>query len=171
MLKQAVGRMKGEPDSATSPDQHQAILRLDFLALTPEEATPAGGKGKNEPRAATCCGAFIPTTYLPEPKLRIEAHRSLSAASDDAALEALATSWRDRFGPLPVEVKHLLTSERIRRTAGARGITKVETRGERLMLTRGGDFLLLGHRFPRLTATKPASKLSEVLRFLEALKR
>ena len=171
MLKQAVGRMKGEPDSATSPDQHQAILRLDFLALTPEEATPAGRKGKNEPRAATCCGAFIPTTYLPEPKLRIEAHRSLSAASDDAALEALAASWRDRFGPLPVEVKHLLTSERIRRTAGARGITKVETRGERLMLTRGGDFLLLGHRFPRLTATKPASKLSEVLRFLEALKR
>ena len=38
------------------------------------------------------------------------------------------------------------------------------------MLTRRGDFLLMGHRFPRLTASKPASKLSEILRFLEALK-
>jgi transcription-repair coupling factor (superfamily II helicase) len=69
-----------------------------------------------------------------------------------------------------VEVLHLLALERIRRAAAARGITKVETRGDRLMMTRRGDFLLLGHRFPRLTASKPASKLTEILRFLEALK-
>jgi len=61
--------------------------------------------------------------------------------------------------------------ERIRRAAAAKGITKVETRAERLMMTRQGDFLLIGHRFPRLTASRPASKLSEILRFLEALKQ
>ena len=117
------------------------------------------------------CGAYIPTAYLPEAKLRIEAHRALAAASDLAALEGLSKSWRDRFGPLPSEVISLLMTERIRRAAAAKGITRVETRGERLMLTRSGDFLLLGHRFPRLTASKPASKLSEILRFLEALKQ
>jgi transcription-repair coupling factor (superfamily II helicase) len=61
--------------------------------------------------------------------------------------------------------------ERIRRAAALKGITKVETRAERLMLTRRGDFLLTGHRFPRLTASKPASKLSEILRFLETMKQ
>jgi transcription-repair coupling factor (superfamily II helicase) len=68
-------------------------------------------------------------------------------------------------------VRHLLSLEHLRRVSAAKGITKVETRGERLMLTRRGDFLLLGHRFPRLTASKPASKLCEILRFLEALNR
>jgi len=169
MLRQAVDRMKGEAPTTTGPlDGPQAHLRLDFLALTPEElvSAPREGEGVAVPR----CGAFIPSAYLPEAKLRIEAHRSLASVPNDAALETLSASWRDRFGPLPQELRHLLTAEKIRRAAAAKGITKVETRGERLMLTRRGDFLLIGHRFPRLTASKPASKLSEILRFLEALK-
>ncbi|MFZ4387695.1 MAG: helicase-related protein, partial [Chthoniobacterales bacterium] len=169
MLRQAVDRMKGETPSANGPlDGTQAHLRLDFLALTPEElvSLPRESEEARVPR----CGAFIPSTYLPEAKLRIEAHRSLASVPGDAALEALSASWRDRFGPLPQELRHLLTAEKIRRAAAAKGITKVETRGDRLMLTRRGDFLLIGHRFPRLTASKPASKLSEILRLLEALK-
>lgn len=171
MLRQAVGRMKGDPDAATPPEGHQAVVRLDFVAFSAEElisfpVVAVEGEKKGIPR----CGAFIPAPYLPEAKLRIEAHRSLAAAADVPALEALARSWRDRFGPLPPEINHLLLIERIRRSAGPKGITMVETRGERLMLTRRGDFLLMGHRFPRLTASKPASKLSQILRFLEALK-
>jgi transcription-repair coupling factor (superfamily II helicase) len=169
MLRQAVDRMKGGATASAEP--HQAMLRLDFIAQTPEElkappSVPEPGKA-----AVTRCGAYIPAGYLPEAKLRIEAHRALASASDTAGLEALAASWRDRFGPLPRETANLLALERIRRAAASKGITKVETRGERLMLTRRGDFLLMGHRFPRLTATKPASKLSEILRFLEALKQ
>jgi transcription-repair coupling factor (superfamily II helicase) len=170
MLRQAVERMKGDPGDATgSPDQPQAVLRLDFVALSPEElsAPRKGDEGTSTDR----CGAFIPPGYLPEPKLRIEAHRALASAPDSAAIDSLSSTWRDRFGPLPPEVRHLLSLERLRRVSAAKGITKVETRGERLMLTRRGDFLLLGHRFPRLTASKPASKLCEILRFLEALNR
>lgn len=169
MLRQAVDRMKGESHPTTGPlDTPQAHLRLDFIALTPEELLPPlrDGDEAGVPR----CGAFIPTDYLPESKLRIEAHRSLASVAGDTALEVLSASWRDRFGPLPQELRHLLTMEKIRRAAAAKGITKIETRSERLMLTRRGDFLLIGHRFPRLTASKPASKLSEILRFLEALK-
>jgi len=170
MLRQAVARMKGESAGSGELDfGNQALLRLDFVAMTPEELsrsnpTPEGGAKISH------CGAFIPSVYLPESRLRIEAHRSLAAAPDVAALELIAASWRDRFGPLPQEISHLFLAERIRRAAAAKGITKVETRGERLMLTRGGDFLLIGHRFPRLTASKAASKLSEILRFLEALR-
>lgn len=172
MLRQAVDRMKGDPAAAAtgSLDEKQALLRFDFVANTPEEMGELGAMTGEEGVRITRCGAFIPSGYLPEAKLRIEAHRSLASAPDTAALEALSAGWRDRFGPLPQEIRHLLVMERIRRAAAAKGITKVETRGERLMLTRRGDFLLIGHRFPRLTASKPASKLSEILRFLEALK-
>jgi transcription-repair coupling factor (superfamily II helicase) len=137
--------------------------------MTPEELSRVGHQPEGEKPVASC-GAFIPTSYLPEPRIRIEAHRVLASAPDAATLGSIAVSWRDRFGPLPREVDNLLVMERIRRAAAAKGITKVETRGERLMLSRRGDYLLIGHRFPRLTASKPASKLSEVLRFLEALK-
>jgi transcription-repair coupling factor (superfamily II helicase) len=171
MLRQAVERMKGDAAGvAVAADPQQAMVRLDFAAQSPEELRLPPSEPEPGKKAVIRCGAFIPPGYLPESKLRIDAHRLLAAAPDEAALEALGASWRDRFGPLPPEILHLLSVERIRRAAAARGITKVETRGERLMLTRRGDFLLLGHRFPRLTASKPASKLSEILRFVEALK-
>jgi transcription-repair coupling factor (superfamily II helicase) len=170
MLRQAVGRMKGGASGVEGQTlENQSILSLDFVAMTPEELSRVGNQSEGEKPVASC-GAFIPTSYLPEPRIRIEAHRVLASAPDAATLESIAVSWRDRFGPLPREVDNLLVMERIRRAASAKGITKVETRGERLMLTRRGDYLLIGHRFPRLTASKPASKLSEVLRFLEALK-
>jgi len=170
MLRQAVARMKGESSQSSELDSgSQSLLRLDFVAITPEELSQSVFKPESKVKISRC-GAFIPTGYLPEAKLRIEAHRSLAAAPDIAALETIAVGWRDRFGPLPQEISHLFVTERIRRAAAAKGISKVETRGERLMLTRRGDFLLMGHRFPRLTASKPASKLSEILRFLEALK-
>ena len=171
MLRQAVDRIRKDPSAAALvSDPQQAMVRFDFLAQSPEELhlpCPEPEPGK-KPVQRT--GAFIPPDYLSEAKLRIEAHRALAAAADGVALETLTACWRDRFGPLPPEIRNLFDVERIRRAAAARGITKVETRGERLMLTRCGDFLLMGHRFPRLTASKPASKLSEILRFLEALK-
>ena len=169
MLRQAVERMKGAPGAVPTPLDQQALLRLDFVVLTQEEMKTPSTLPKDDkiPR----CGAYIPVEYLPEAKFRIEAHRSLAAALDAAALISLSDAWRDRFGPFPKEVSHLLLMERIRRAAANRGITKVETRGERLMLTCRGDFLLIGHKFPRLTASKPASKLSEILRILETLKQ
>ena len=171
MLRQAVDRLRKDSSAdAVAADPQQAMVRLDFLAQSPEELRLPGPEPEPGKKPVQRTGAFIPSDYLPEAKLRIDAHRALASAPDGAALEALAASWRDRFGPLSPEIRNLLDVERIRRAAAARGITKVETRGDRLMLTRRGDFLLMGHRFPRLTASKPASKLSEILRFLEALK-
>jgi len=171
MLRQAVERMRGDASAAAVvADPQQAMVRLDFVAQSPEELRLPGPEPEPGKKPTIRCGAYIPPDYLPEAKLRIEAHRALASAPNESSLEALSAGWRDRFGPLPQEVVHLLAIERIRRAAAAKGITKVETRGDRLMLTRRGDFLLIGHRFPRLTASKPASKLSEILRLLEVLK-
>ena len=67
-------------------------------------------------------------------------------------------------------MRYLLLMEMIRRAASKHGVTKVETRGDKLMLTRHGGFLQLGHQFPRLTSFKPEAKLQEVLGFLDSLK-
>lgn len=169
MLKQAVERMKQNPAVANVPmEAGQCMLRLDFVANSQEELLSSSDSAGE--KSSSRCGAYISSVYLPESKLRIDAYRSLAAAQDAAALDSLSASWRDRFGPLPPEICNLLKTERIRRTASMKGITRVETRAERLMLTRRGDLLLMGHRFPRLTASKPDSKLSEILRFLEAMK-
>jgi len=61
--------------------------------------------------------------------------------------------------------------ERIRRAAALWGITKVETRGDRLMLTRRGDFLPDGTQVSALDGFQTRFQASEILRFLEALKQ
>ena len=53
--------------------------------------------------------------------------------------------------------------------AGARGITVVETKDDRLMLTRHGDLFTPGGKFPRLTKQEPAARLDEIKRLLLAL--
>ena len=53
--------------------------------------------------------------------------------------------------------------------SAARKITVVEVREGKLMLTRSGDFILIGGKFPRLTAGDPADRLREILAMLRAL--
>jgi len=44
----------------------------------------------------------------------------------------------------------------------------VEIQGQRLMLHRNGDYILLeGRRFPRLKAVSPAGKLLEAIEMLQ----
>jgi transcription-repair coupling factor (superfamily II helicase) len=50
--------------------------------------------------------------------------------------------------------------------AAARKITRVEVRERKLMLTRGGDYILINGKFPRLTAAEPAERLRELLGLL-----
>jgi transcription-repair coupling factor (superfamily II helicase) len=45
--------------------------------------------------------------------------------------------------------------------AGKAGISRVEVRERKMMLTRNGEFILVEGKFPRLVATPP--HLSEVL--------
>jgi transcription-repair coupling factor (superfamily II helicase) len=45
----------------------------------------------------------------------------------------------------------------------------VEVREGKLMLTRGGKYILVGGRFPRLTASEPDFTLREILSLLEKM--
>ncbi|MBX9577389.1 MAG: transcription-repair coupling factor [Chthoniobacterales bacterium] len=173
MLRKAVAQMKGEQQQASS--FAQSSLFLDFVAPSAaawEHACKehaAKEKVERKKFSQLLLPAFIPEEYLQEVTLRLELYRQLSAAADRQALELLERSWRDRFGPLPEPLQHLLMMELIRRIAAECGITKVETQGSKLMLTRHGSLLQLNHRFPRLLAVTPAAKMKEVLQFVESL--
>ena len=152
LLRQSVERLKGRGTSAPKVD---ATFKADFL-------TTANGKG-----GPGAIPAHLPPDWLAEPRLRITAYRELAEAATIKQIDALEASWADRFGKLPPAAAHLLQIARIKSLAGIHGIASVEIQGQRLMLHRNGDYILMGdRRFPRLEAANPEAKLQETIRLL-----
>ena len=84
-------------------------------------------------------------------------------------MDRLIKEWRDRFGAFPDAVENLITLARIKLAAAKQEITRVETRENKLMLTRRGDFILVAGKFPRLVAPEIEKRLQEILRLLGKL--
>jgi transcription-repair coupling factor (superfamily II helicase) len=114
--------------------------------------------------------AWLPAGWLADARSRVAAFRELAQAATEPAVRQLADTWRDRHGRLPEPVENLLAIARIKALAAARNVTAVEIQGQRLMLRRQGEYILLeGRRFPRLRATRPAAKLVEAAAMLAGL--
>ena len=153
LLKAAVAKIKGE----RAPGRPDIKVHLDFIASDP--ATVRDGQ----------LPAWIPPDYIAEPKERIAAHRALAETETLPALDQLKNQWRDRYGRLPSPARHLLKTAAIRLRAAAAGIDLVETEKNILRLRRGGDFIMIGHRHPRLESGDPALKLRQILALLQQL--
>ncbi|MEW6160421.1 MAG: transcription-repair coupling factor [Verrucomicrobiota bacterium] len=113
--------------------------------------------------------AYIPLNYIPLPQQRVEIYRKLAQATDKAALEKLREELRDRFGKLPASVELLLQVAALKILAAERGVTAIETREDKLMLTRANDYLMIGGKFPRLTKKDAKGRLNEIRRLLLSL--
>ncbi|MEX1117055.1 MAG: transcription-repair coupling factor [Akkermansiaceae bacterium] len=156
LLRQSVDRLKGRKDAPRG----DTAFKADFIAFS--ETTYA----REDPKLVL--PAFLPTAWLEETKLRITAYRELSEAGTLKAIDALEKSWRDRFGRIPEAAARLLEITRIKSIAASEGIASVEINGQRLMLHRNGDYILLeGRRFPRLQSASPQGKLTEVAMLLQ----
>ena len=83
--------------------------------------------------------AFIPASYIPDERQRLGIYRRLSEAGDDAAVAALAEELRDRFGPRPVAVDHLLTVRKISLWGAKAGVRAVNISGPLVTLEFGKD--------------------------------
>jgi len=57
----------------------------------------------------------------------------------------------------------------LRLLAAERGITEMETREDRLMLTRNNDYITLGGKFRRLTKQDAKGRLNEIKKLMLAL--
>ncbi len=163
LLKQSISALKGEKVKPHVEVQ----VRLDFLAMSPEEDSETRNP-KSEIRKGKAA-AYIPLRYIAEPQQRIEIYRKLAQATSAASLEQLRAELRDRFGKLPPAMELLLQVADLKVFAGDRGVTAIETREDKLMLTRNNDYLMPGGKFPRLSKKEPKARLNEIRRLLLAL--
>ena len=92
----------------------------------------------------------------------------LNELATQEQLEELRKTWRDRFGILPAASENLLLVTELKIAAVARKITALEVRGEKVMLKRGGDYILLGGKFPRVTVADPAQRLQKVFELVRS---
>jgi len=143
LLKQSVGALKGEK---VKP-RVEVRIALDFLGDT----------------------NALPENYVTEAHHRIETYRKLAQAMDKAALDALQKEMRDRFGPLPPAVELLLAVGELKILASQKAVTAIEVEADKLKITRRGDFIQLGGKFPRLTKKDPKARLKEIKRLLLAI--
>jgi transcription-repair coupling factor (superfamily II helicase) len=96
-------------------------------------------------------------------------YRKLAQATDRAALDALQKELRDRFGPLPGPVELLLAVAELKILASDKNIASLEVEEDKLKLTRAGEFITLGGKFPRLTKKGAPPRLKEIRRLLLAI--
>jgi transcription-repair coupling factor (superfamily II helicase) len=113
--------------------------------------------------------AFIPFKYISEAPQRIEIYRKLAQATDKSSLQSLEKELRDRFGSVPPPLQLLLQVAELKILAAERGITIVEVKEDRLMLTRNNDFIMVGSKFPRLTKKQAPARVKEIKKLLVAL--
>jgi transcription-repair coupling factor (superfamily II helicase) len=157
LLKQAVAQVKGEK----LRPRLEVEVRLDFVAANEGEYLAAGPE--------QLVPAFIPTSYISEAALRIQAYRNLAEIATAEQLQRLRRDWRDRFGKWPEPVDNLLLLSEVKLSAVRARVSRVEVREDKLMLTRRGDFILVGGKFPRLTSDRIDLKLPEVWQWLKQL--
>ncbi len=177
LLKQSVGSLKGEKVHRRADVQ----VRLDFLALNPGEESarlpatktrPAGGVPFTEPGPETKgirAPAYLPVSYIPDAQQRIGIYRKLAQAEDKAALDRIRTELRDRFGKLAPAAELLLQVTELKIIAGARGVSEIESEGDKLKLTRHNDLVMQGGKFPRLARKEASARLNEIKKLLLAL--
>lgn len=182
LLRQSVARLKGDKLAGTI----RASVKIDFIHVGEGGGKEATRRNRYEdgytvlkdlednPSAKLpVIQARIPTKYLNETRLRIDCYRRLALADKPAALKEITEDLRDRFGVYGQELKALITITEIRILAEQKGLLSVETQASRLKCLRNSgrrdDWVQIGARFPRLTASKPLIRLSEIITFLNNL--
>ena len=168
LLKQAVAQLKGQK----RPVRLDVDVRLDFVATNEAEFSPtaksavAGGEADTLPSKIP---AFVPVAYMSDPATRIRAYREIAEISSREQLERLRRDWRDRFGTFPPAVENLFALIQIKIAAADSGVTRVEVRERKVMLTRHGDFILVAGKFPRLVGSKIDRHLPEIVEVIKKL--
>jgi len=158
LLRRAVARAKGDHPSHRSP----VSFRSDFLVASPADWQPNRAALGHAP-------CYLPESYLPEARLRIAAYKEVAELASLAALDALRAVWVDRFGPLPPPADIVLRVARLKLTAADSGITAIEIKQGKLMLTRDDAFVLVHGKFPRLTHPDGAERLIEAVDWVKKL--
>jgi transcription-repair coupling factor (superfamily II helicase) len=128
--------------------------------------------------------AFLPESWIPEAKVRIEILRQLSAIRDDADAESATLMLKDRFGRVPPEAAALLRTFRLKARLDACGVRRLSHRDgvfvleyrDRVALERGlelrtVDFRPLRTGVAHLPIPDSCESPEEALTWFESLLR
>jgi transcription-repair coupling factor (superfamily II helicase) len=70
---------------------------------------------------------------------------------------------------LPSALELMLRVAELKVLASKRGITVIEVKDDKLMLTRNNDYVMVSSKFPRLTKKSASARLNEISQLLTAL--
>ena len=124
------GELLGESQSGELTEVGLTMY-LDLL----EQAVKALKEGRepvlDRPLAATAevelrLPALLPESYVADVHVRLALYKRLAAAPDNAAIDELTEEIVDRFGPLPPPATNLLRVARLKLTARAIGIRRLD---------------------------------------------
>ena len=168
LLRRSVAKLRGDKGAVIE----RCEVQLDFIdhtqaALGTEQTNSSDGE-------VPLLTATLPSDWIPETRLRIEAFRRIALALDAAEVAELRTSLKDRYGKLPPEADALLSLAEIRCLAEDKCVISVTTDGavlrcQQALAGRPPEPILVGNRFPRLTVRDPLRKLKEIRGFLSRL--
>jgi len=165
LLKQAVAQLKGDKLQL----RLDVDLRLDFVATNEAEFVQQPKSSATEDSLPCKIPAFIPNTFISDAALRIKAYREVAEITTRDQLDRLRRDWRDRFGRFPAAVDNLFLLTEIKLAAAKSGLSRVEVRERKLMLTLHEDFILVAGKFPRLVAAGIEQYLGEILELIKKL--
>ncbi len=119
------GNILGESQSG-----HIAKVGLDlFLEMLEEEVRRIKGapmKEDTDPEISIGFPAHIPEDYMPDARERLKYYKGFSTAQSQEALLDLESEVRDRFGPLPGELKDFLEVLTMKRLLAKLQIVKAD---------------------------------------------
>jgi transcription-repair coupling factor (superfamily II helicase) len=119
MLRDAVTGLRAAPATTSSEAAGIVAVTEDRPAVQPLELP---------------LDHFLPHSYVPDERVRLQLYQELAAATDDAQLKTWERRLKDRFGALPGPVENLLYSLRVKLAALDAGLVAVNIDGDTLDL-------------------------------------
>jgi transcription-repair coupling factor (superfamily II helicase) len=106
--------------------------------------------------------AFIPNDYIPQVSQKIAVYQQLAKARSQEEVAEIAAGVRDRFGPLPLPLEHLVELTKLRAIALQKHVTRVVVDDKRLTLGVGTSFSLDPSTIPKFQSlTKNRFRFAE----------
>ena len=166
LLRRSVAKIKGEKVGWAE----RCEINCDFIS----HADVIQNENYGNSDESGILTATLPGAWIPETRLRIEAFRKIALANHLDELKEIRAQLLDRYGRLPPEADALLKITEIRCLAEIKGVTSITTedatlRCKQVVLGGKSELILIGNRFPRLTAREPLRKLTEIRSFLSRL--
>jgi len=126
-------------------DLYQKMLEETVAGLKSTEFSHLfSGNAKPPAPTGSCdlvffCDALIPEHFITATHERFGFYEKISKARKPESLDTLQKELRDRFGPLPEEVDHLLLLAKLKISASQLGIEKIDLQPKTIMLILPGE--------------------------------